>query len=113
MGFLLVNNSTRSQALFFYKDAISSTMASFHSFPSSEYNASLIVLGSSLVIDKSKFEQKENELHLSGFLLSWTDLLKVGVCGSSSFESCSTVDSNSSSFSSKSISQVPLVGLHI
>jgi hypothetical protein len=36
-------------------------MALFHSFPSYEYVASITVLGSSSVIDKSKFKEKQME----------------------------------------------------
>src|SRR3984885_9176853 len=113
MGFLPADNSTRSQASFLCKDAISSTMASFQSFPSSESTASFTVLGSSSVTDKAKFEQKADGLYLSSCLLSRVDLLTAGVCGSSSSDSSSATESDSSSFSSNFIFTGPLVGLHV
>src|SRR5277367_999069 len=113
MGFLPAGNSTRSQASFLCKDAISSTMASFQSFPSSESTASFTVLGSSSVTDKAKFEQKADGLYLSGCLLSRTDLLTTGVCGSSSSDSSSAIEFDSSSFIQTLSSRVPLVGLHV
>ena len=103
MGFLPPGNSTRSQASFLCKDAISSTMGYFHSFPSFESTASLMVLGSSSVIVKEKFEQKEDGIYLFGCLLSRADLLTAGVCGSSSSEPSSVVGFDSSSFSSNYI----------
>jgi hypothetical protein len=43
-------------------------MAFFHNFPSSDSTTSLAVLGSSLVIEKEKFERKSNGVYLSGIL---------------------------------------------
>jgi hypothetical protein len=54
-------------------------MAFFQSLLSSEFAASLTVLGSSSVIDKEKFEWKSGGLYLYGCLLSLTDLLNTGV----------------------------------
>jgi hypothetical protein len=50
-------------------------MAFFYSFPSFESIAFLIVLGSSSIIEKAKFEHKSDGVYLSGSLLSQTDLL--------------------------------------
>jgi hypothetical protein len=67
-------------------------MAFFQSLLSYEFTASLTVLGSSLVIDKAKLEQKLGGLYLYGCLISLTDLLNTGVCGSSSSSASSSSD---------------------
>ena len=55
-SFLPSGNSTKSQASLLLKALISSTMAFFHSSPSSELTATSIDLGSSLIEDITKDE---------------------------------------------------------
>ena len=55
------------------------------------------------MIDKAKFEKKANGLYLYGCLIFRTDILTPGVCGSSSSDSSSVVESDSSFFRSNSI----------
>jgi hypothetical protein len=54
-------------------------MEFFQSLLSFESIVSLTIMGSSSVIDKEKLAQKSSGVYLSSFLLSQTDLLKLGV----------------------------------
>jgi hypothetical protein len=69
-------------------------MEFFQILLSFEFTSSLIVLGSSLVIDKEKIAQKSGGTYLFGCLLSLIDILNIGVRGYSYSDSTSFVDSH-------------------
>jgi hypothetical protein len=79
MSFIQVGNSNRPHASFLSKASISSTMAFFYILLSSKFTTSLIVLGSSSMIDQEKLEQKLGGLYLSSFLVSLIDLINTRV----------------------------------
>ena len=90
---LPLGNSTKSKASFLSKASISSTMTFFQILHYLELIASLIDLGSSLNVDRTKAEWKSGGLYLSTSLRTWSDLLKARVYSSTS---SSDLDNSSS-----------------